>query len=211
MTENSGGLVAATTAQDYATRRPGIFSSTGRPVPDTIVSVVDTDGEPLPHDGSTVGQLVFRSNSLAAGYWKDSRATSATFRDGWYQSGDLGTIDPEGYIEVLDRRVDLIVSGGLNVYPSEVERTILQVPGIADCSVVGVPDQRWGQTPVAFLVRTNDAQLHPAVRPSLAEVKAHCRERLAGYKQPSAFEFIDALPRNAGGKVMRHLLRQRQP
>jgi fatty-acyl-CoA synthase len=205
MTENSGGLVAATSQADYADRRPGIFSSTGRAVPGTVVRLVGTEGEPLPHDGTTVGQLVFRSDSLADGYWNDPDASAAAFEGGWYRSGDLGTIDAEGYIEVLDRRSDLIVSGGMNVYPSEVERVILQLPGVAECSVVGVPHERWGQTPVAHVVRT--AAGAASGQPDAERIAAHCRERLAGYKQPREIVFTEALPRNAGGKVMRNRLR----
>jgi acyl-CoA synthetase (AMP-forming)/AMP-acid ligase II len=204
MTENSGGLVAATTQLDYVARPAGIFSSTGRPVPGTAVRVVDADGVEQPHDGRTVGQLEIRSESLADGYWNNPAATEAAFVDGWYRSGDLGTIDPDGYIEVLDRRSDLIISGGMNIYPSEVERVILQVPGVLDCTVVGMPHERWGQTPVAYVVRADSGV-------TVDDIAEHSRERLAGYKQPREIVFAEALPRNAGGKVMRHLLRAERP
>jgi acyl-CoA synthetase (AMP-forming)/AMP-acid ligase II len=200
MTENSGGLAAATTAADYITRRPGIFSSTGRPSPDSVVRVVDENGEILPQDGSTVGQLVFHSGSLARGYWQNPEATAKSFIDGWYQSGDLGFIDPEGYITILDRRNDLILSGGMNVYPSEIERIVVQVEGVAEVAVVAGSHERWGQTPVAF-VRVSD----PAV--SVETILAYCRERLAGYKLPTDIRFIDELPKNASGKVLKQELR----
>lgn len=201
MTENSGGLLAATTAQDYVERRPGIFGSTGRPVPDTIVRLLDGGGEEVPHDGSTVGQLVVRSRALADGYWNNDEATARSFQDGWYHTGDLGTVDPEGYIQILDRRTDLIISGGMNVYPSELERVILQMGGVRECAIIGVPHERWGQTPVAYVVCALAGQV-----PTEAEIAGYCREHLAGYKQPSQVMIVDSLPRNASGKVMRHRL-----
>jgi len=201
MTENSGGLLAATTAQDYLDRRPGIFDSTGRAGPDAVIRLVDDAGDPVPKDGESVGQLVAHSASLARGYWNNPAASAATFRDGWYFSGDLGRIDPDGYVYVLDRRPDLIISGGMNVYPSELERVILMVPGVRDCTVVGAPHPHWGQTPVAFVVA--DAGLRPEV------VLAHCAATIADYKKPSQVHVVDELPRNASGKVLRHRLRDR--
>lgn len=202
MTENSGGLVAATTALDYAERRPGIFASTGRAVPEAEVRLIDDDGQPVSHDGASVGQLIVRSSSLAEGYWNNREATERSFRDGWYHTGDVGSIDADGYIEVLDRRTDLIISGGMNIYPSEIERVLMQIPGIAECAVVGVPHEKWGSTPVAHIVRADPS----STMPSVEDIDAACRRVLAGYKQPSRVAFATALPRNAGGKVMRHRL-----
>jgi fatty-acyl-CoA synthase len=199
MTENSGGLVAATTREDYAGARPRIYSSTGRPSPDVVVRVIDDDGKELPQDGETVGQLVFHSSSLARGYWGKPEASAASFRDGWYHSGDLGSIDPDGYVYIHDRRNDLILSGGMNVYPSEVERVLLQADGIVECAVVAGPHERWGQTPVAFLVRSGGA--------TEESVLAFARERLAGYKLPTSVRFVDALPKNASNKIVRRRLR----
>jgi fatty-acyl-CoA synthase len=200
MTENSGGLVAATSAQDYEDRRPRIFSSTGRAGPETVVRLIDNDGEELPQDGQTVGQLIFHSGSLARGYWNDSAATDAAFRDGWYRSGDLGMIDPDGYIYVLDRRADLIISGGMNIYPSELEHVIMQFPGVTECAVIGITHDRWGQRPIAFVVRSDETVTTEAIT-------RFCRERLAGYKQPDEIRFLSTLPKNAGGKVLRKALR----
>lgn len=201
MTENSGGLAAATTADDYILRRPGIFGSTGRAAPDAVVRVIDEDGEMLPADGSSVGQLVFHSGSLARGYWQNPEATAKSFVDGWYHSGDLGHIDPEGYVTILDRRNDLILSGGMNVYPSEIERIVVQVDGVAEAAVVAGPHARWGQTPIAY-VRAAEAGA------TAEAILAHCRERLAGYKLPTEVRFVDALPKNASGKVLKHELRR---
>lgn len=197
MTENSGGLLTATTARDYADRRPGIFGSVGRAVPGTVVTLEDEAGEPLPHDGSTVGSLVARSGSVARGYWRRPDATASTFGGGRYRTGDLGTIDPDGYVSIMDRRTDLIVSGGMNVYPSEIERVLSRVEGVAECAVVGAPHPRWGQTPVAFVVAPGRSE---------AELLARCRRNLAGYKLPSRIVLCDALPRNTSGKIVRSAL-----
>lgn len=200
MTENSGGLVAATTVDDYRMKREGIFSSTGRPSPDAVIRVIDDDGNDLPFDGESVGQLVFHSSSLARGYWGNPEASEASFRDGWYHSGDLGTIDPDGYVYINDRRTDLIISGGMNIYPSEIERAVLQLPGIVECAVVAAPHERWGQTPIAFVVRSS-AEITDSV------ILAHVHEQLAGYKQPSEVRFVDELPKNASNKIVRRKLR----
>lgn len=200
MTENSGGLVAATTVDDYSPRRPGILSSTGRPVTGTQVRLMDDNNVDMAHDGTSVGHLLVRSQALARGYWNDPAASAKSFRDGWYVTGDLGTIDDDGYITLVDRRTDLIISGGMNVYPSEVERVLAESPDVAQCVVVGAPHERWGQTPVAFIVRrepTADAE----------SVTEFVRTRLAGYKVPTIIRFVDALPINASGKVQRQELR----
>lgn len=200
MTENSGGLVAATTVDDYLHRRDRIFSSTGRPSPDVVVRVLDEDDVDLPCDGESVGQLIFTSGSLARGYWANPKATAKSFRAGWYFSGDLGTIDPDGYIYISDRRTDLIISGGMNVYPSEIERTVLQVPGVAECAVVAAPHERWGQTPVAFVVATPDGV-------TADTIMAYAHQQIAGYKLPTDIRFVAELPKNASNKVLRRLLR----
>ena len=201
MTENSGGLIAATTADDYLQRRPEIFTSTGRPAPDAVIRLVDELGDPLPHDGESVGQLVAHSASLAAGYWNNPQATAETFRDGWYFSGDLGRIDPEGYVYILDRRPDLIITGGMNVYPSELERVIMTLDGVLEVAVVAAPHERWGQTPVAYVVSRDPTVDETAVL-------AACQEQLASYKRPSRVYVMSDLPKNASGKVLRNKLRE---
>jgi fatty-acyl-CoA synthase len=201
MTENSGGLIAATTGEDYSGKIPGIFSSTGRAAPDTVVRIIDDEGNLLPADGNSVGQLIVFSGALARGYWQNPEATANSFVDGWYHTGDLGHIDPDGYITILDRRNDLILSGGMNVYPSEIERILLSVEGVAEAAVVAGPHERWGQTPVAF-VRRGDESV------SAESIIAHCRERLASYKLPTDIRFMDALPMNASGKVLKSVLRE---
>lgn len=202
MTENSGGLVAATSVADYSPPLPGIFESTGRPAPDAVIRVIDEDGNELPHDGESVGQLVFHTASLARGYWNNPEASAKAFCDGWYFSGDLGTINSEGYVKVIDRRPDLIVSGGMNVYPSEVERVMISLKGIIEVAIVAAPHPRWGQTPVAFVVSGDPAM-------TVERIIEHCDHEMAGYKKPSQIFIVDELPRNVSGKVLKHVLRDR--
>lgn len=200
MTENSGGLVAATSAEDYRSRRDHIFSSTGRPSPDAVVRIIDDEGNDLPCDGESVGQLIFSSSSLARGYWGNPESTAASFQDGWYHSGDLGRIDSEGYVYINDRRTDLIISGGMNVYPSEIERVVAQVGGVLECAAVAKPHEHWGQSPVVFVVRGSTAV-------DADTIMAHAQQQLAGYKLPTEIRFVDELPKNASNKVVRKQLR----
>ena len=146
---------------------------------------------------------MFRSPALMTGYWNSPDATAEAIRDGWYHTGDLGTIDAQGYVRVSERRVDLIVSGGMNVYPSEVEEVILTVPGVLACAVVGLPHERWGQTVAASVV------VAPGEHVSADDIVERCKERLASFKKPTVIEFVDALPVTAGLKVSRAQVRAR--
>ena len=205
MTENSGGLVTATAALDYlgAQRGDPIFASVGRTAVEVDVKLIDGEANELPNDGETVGELCFSSPALMSGYWKRPEATAEALVEGWFRSGDLGTIDPDGYVRIAERRTDLIVSGGANVYPSEVERCIGELPAVREVAVVGVPHERWGQTVLAVVVTNEDAELDET------EVVEHCRRQLAGFKKPSRVLFLDELPRTAGLKVARAALRER--
>ncbi|MGK0741903.1 class I adenylate-forming enzyme family protein [Leucobacter sp. Z1108] len=203
MTENSGGLVTATTVEDFVRSNDEVFASAGRAVPGAIVRLADEHGDPLPHDGETVGQLMVHSTSLARGYWRNPAATEAAFADGWYRSGDLGTIRTDGLVTVIDRRHDLIISGGMNIYPSELERVIAELPQVREVAVVAAAHDRWGQTPVAFVsVRVGDGL-------DSDSVFRHCETNLARYKVPTQVHFLDQLPLNASGKVLREELRAR--
>ncbi|MCW2795714.1 AMP-binding protein [Nocardioides sp.] len=203
MTENSGGLASVTTAADYhgVSASDPIFGSVGRSALDADVRLVDTDGVSLPHDGESVGELVIASPALMSGYWQNPEATAQALRDGWYHTGDLGSIDPRGYVSVSERRTDLIVSGGANVYPSEVERCISELAGVREVAVVGAPHPRWGQSVVAVVV------LAPGAAVDEGAVIAHCRTQLAGYKKPSRVLFLPELPRTTSLKVARGQLR----
>ena len=143
------------------------------------------------------------SPSVVVGYWNKPEATAQAFRGRWYHTGDLGCLDAAGYVYVTERRSDLIVSGGMNVYPSEIEHCIAGLAGVADVAVVGAPHERWGQTPVAVVVAEEGVVLLEA------DVLAHCEGFLARYKRPSQVLFVDELPRTASNKVLRRVLRDR--
>jgi fatty-acyl-CoA synthase len=204
MTEHSGGLVTATSALDYLDARAGdpVFSTVGRPIVDAQVRVVDESGAELPHDGAAIGELLVASPGLMSGYWNAPEATAVALTDGWYHSGDLGTISPEGYVGVTERRTDLIVSGGANVYPGEVERCIEEIPGVVEVAVVGAPHPRWGQSVVAVVI------VDEAVGLTEQMIVEHCRQRLAGYKKPSRVFLVPELPRTTSLKVARGELRE---
>lgn len=204
MTEHSGGLMTATTPADAADpgRGPDRLATVGRPVPGVMVEVVGHDGDLLPHDGTSVGELVVSSPATLVGYWNRPEASAAVLRDGCFHTGDLGSIDPDGYVSISDRRVDLIVSGGMNVYPFEVENCIARLAGVDACAVVGVPHPRWGQTVVAVVVRTPGAAL------TESDIVEHCRHYLASYKKPTRVVFVDELPRTTSLKVSRAAVRE---
>lgn len=205
MTENSGGLATATVRADIQRlhERPQILSSVGRAVVEALVEVVDDNAAPVPHDGHTVGELIIKTPALMDGYWNLAEATSAALRDGWYHSGDLASIDAEGYVYVHDRRTDLISSGGMNVYPNEVETCIARLEGVEQVAVVGVPHERWGHAVAAAVVAVRGADL------SEQDVISHCRTHLASYKKPLRVLFYEELPRTAGLKLRRSLIRER--
>ena len=191
LTEAASGVTALATSE--AASRPG---SAGRPLPGVDLRIAG----PAP-DGS--GEIQVRTPAAFSGYLARTEATAAAFTlDGWLRTGDAGTLDAEGFLHVLDRRDDLLVSGGENVVPAEVEAVVEEHPAIAEAGVVGRPDPTWGAVPVAAVV------LRPgAPTPSSAELRAFCRARLAPYKVPAAFVVVAALPRTASGKLRRTELR----
>jgi fatty-acyl-CoA synthase len=180
-----------------ATRKMG---SVGLPMLNVELRLVDDRLDDVAP--GVVGEIVYRGPMVMQGYLGLPDATDEAFAGGWFHSGDLATRDEEGYLRLVDRKKDMIVSGGENVYPAEVERVLRDHPGVADVAVIGVPHSRWVETPVAIVVAGGEA-------PGEAELIAHCRERLAGYKKPSAIYFVDQLPRNAAGKVAKRELRDR--
>ncbi len=181
--------------------RPELLRSCGRAWPDHEVRIADEAGEPVP-DGA-VGEMQVRGPAVMSGYWNRPEANAETFtRDGWLKTGDAGHRDASGYFFVYDRVKDMIVSGGENVYPAEVENAIHGCPGVADVAVIGVPDERWGEAVKAMVV------LSPGAEPDPEAIIAWARARIAGYKAPKSVDFIDALPRNATNKVLRRVLRE---
>ena len=174
-------------------RRPG---SVGVPFPGVSVRIVDGHNHPVA-SGCT-GELLVRGPSVCAGYWRRPDADATAFVDGWFHTGDLAERSADGYYTLRGRMSDLIISGGFNIYPREVEEWLIEQPGIREAAVVGMPDERRGEVAVAYVVA--DAALDPA------QLEAACREQLASFKVPRGFVRVDALPRTALGKVQRHLL-----
>jgi malonyl-CoA/methylmalonyl-CoA synthetase len=169
----------------------------GRPLRGVELRVVSPDGRDLP-DGAT-GQLLVRGPTVFGGYWRRPEATAAAFTDGWFRTGDLGERSADGYFTLRGRSSDLIITGGFNVYPREIEDLLLEQPGVREAAVVGAPDERRGERPVAFFAGDAD--------PSALE--AACRRELASFKVPAAFVRVETLPRNALGKVEKHRLASR--
>ncbi len=174
-------------------RKPG---TVGRPLPLTGLRIVDADRTPC--EGGATGEVVVRGPNVCAGYWNRPDATAAAFCDGWFHTGDLGDLDADGYLTLRGRRSDVIISGGFNIYPREIEDFLLEQPGIREAALVGVPDPVRGEVPVAYLVAEHSADL--------AAVDGAVSAAFASFKRPRAYVRVDALPRTALGKVQKHLL-----
>ncbi|MET9262523.1 AMP-binding protein [Amycolatopsis sp. NPDC004079] len=184
---------------DPAEPAPERLASAGRVTPYIEVRIVGADGNDAPPGES--GEIWIRGDMMMTGYWRQPEETAAFLRpDSWASSGDIGRMS-DGYLYIVDRKRDLIVSGGFNVFPSEVEKVIGALPGVAETAVVGVPDPRWGESVLAVVVREPGSDL------TEEQVLAACRESIAGYKKPRRVEFADALPKNSSGKLLRRELR----
>jgi fatty-acyl-CoA synthase len=179
------------------------LGSVGKVIPTVAARVVDDDMNDVPV--GQVGEIVYRAPTLMAGYWNNPKATGEAFAGGWFHSGDLVRQDEEGYVWVVDRKKDMIISGGENIYCAEVENALAGHPAIAEVAVIGRPHQKWGEVPVAIVALGAAAQTEP----TLAELGEFLAERLARYKHPKALEVVDALPRNPAGKVLKTELRTR--
>ncbi len=183
---------------DDAIRKLG---SVGKVIPTVSARVVDDNMNDV--EVGQVGEIVYRAPTLMAGYWNNPEATAEAFAGGWFHSGDLVRQDAEGYIWVVDRKKDMIISGGENIYCAEVENVLAGHPAIAEVAVIGRADDKWGEVPVAVIALGADAKL------GLADVEKFLSDRLARYKHPKAVEIVDALPRNPAGKVLKTELRVR--
>ena len=150
-----------------------------------------------------VGEVLIKGDSVMAGYWRNTEATQSAIRDGWLYTGDMGCLDAYGFLTLKDRSKDLIISGGSNVYPREVEEVLLQAPGVSEVAVVGAPDAEWGEIIVAFVVA------HPGATVSAQDLDAYCLNEIARFKRPKRYELVDSLPKNNYGKVLKTELRQR--
>lgn len=164
--------------------------------------VVAADGSGVPPDGKTAGELLIRSDTVMAGYWNQPEETSRALAGDWLHTGDLATIDEEGYILIVDRLKDMVLTGGENVATAEIERVIYQHHAVLECAVIAVPDDRWGEVPKALVT------LRPCVAATEAAILAHCREHLAAFKVPKSVEFRDSLPKGGTGKILKRMLRE---
>jgi fatty-acyl-CoA synthase len=157
---------------------------------------------PVPHDGQTMGEVMFRGNVVMKGYFKNPTATKKAFAGGWFHSGDLGVVHPDGYIQLKDRSKDIIISGGENVSSIEVEEALYRHPAVATVAVVAKPNDKWGETPCAFV------ELKPGSQVSADELRVWCRNELASYKVPGEFIFTQ-IPKTSTGKIQKFLLRNK--
>jgi acyl-CoA synthetase (AMP-forming)/AMP-acid ligase II len=178
----------------------GRLLSCGRPMLGGRVRIVDSDGNDLPP--YQVGEILYQGENLMAGYWARQEATARAIRDGWFHTGDAGYVDGEGFIFLKDRIKDMIISGGENIYPAEVEGVLMGHPEVLECAVIGVPDAKWGEAVKAVVIR------RPGTTLSETALIEWSRDKLAGFKRPSSVDFIEALPRNASGKLLKRVLRE---
>lgn len=180
-----------------------LAGSIGRPMPDVEIQIWDDNGKPLPPGPEHIGEIMARGERVMSGYWKDEAKTAKTLtKDGWLHTGDKGWMDEEGYIYLAGRGDDMIIRGGENISPEEVENVLYSHPKVADAAVIGVPDLEWGQQPRAIIV------LKEGEKATEQEIIDYCKDKLAGFKRPRSVIFIDELPRTSTGKVQRKVLRE---
>ena len=199
MTETTGTIVMLP-PEDHDPNGNARMRSAGKPLPGVEIKIVDDAGNELPV--GEVGEVVTRSSNNMLGYWNLPDATKKTMTgDGWVHTGDAGYVDEDGYLYIHDRVKDMIISGGENVYPAEVESAIYGHPDVLEVAVIGVPDERWGEAVKAVCVPKPGATIDPD------SVISWAREKIAGFKVPKSIDVIEALPRNASGKILRKDLR----
>ncbi len=201
MTE-TGGAVVALPPEDHSHSATAKMTSAGRALPGVEAAILDAAGRPLAP--GEIGEIAIRSVANMAGYWNLPEATAVAIDDeGWLRTGDAGVMDEEGYITIRDRVKDMIITGGENVYPAEVENAIYGHPNVEDVAVIGLPDEKWGEAVTAVIIAK------PGTAPDAADIITFARMRIAGFKTPKRIEFVPELPRNAAGKVLRRELRAR--
>jgi fatty-acyl-CoA synthase len=181
---------------DHEAADDEVLGSVGYPRSGVEVAVLRGDGTPAAV--GEVGEIVCRSDVVMCGYWNNPAATHETLQNGWLRTGDMGSFDARGYLTLRDRSKDVVISGGSNVYPREVEEALLEHPGVSEACVVGAPDAEWGEVVVAFIVG--------AVRAD--ELDEHLLQRIARFKRPKRYVFVDRLPKNSYGKVLKRELRR---
>ena len=182
-------------------QHPERLNSCGREGFVTRVQVVDSDGQPVPKDSATPGEIVIQSEANMLGYWQQPELTAQTLKDGWMHTGDVAVWDPDGYLFIVDRAKDMIISGGENIYSTQVEAAIHQHPGVLEAAVIGIPDEEWGEAVMAYVV------MKPGESASADEIIETARSHLASYQKPRRVEFVDSLPKAPTGKILKRELR----
>jgi long-chain acyl-CoA synthetase len=184
--------------KEELTRR---LSAAGRPYLTVDVKIVDDDGQELP--AGEAGEIIIKSDHVMGGYWKDPEATQESIRQGWLFSGDVGKFDEKGFLYIVDRKKDMLISGGFNIYPKEVEDAIYKHPAVKEVAVIGIPDAEWGESVQAVVV------LKEGMKATPADIIDTCKDHLASYKKPRSVEFIDELPKNPYGKIQKKVLQEK--
>lgn len=179
--------------------------SCGKPQMHTELKIVDSQGNTIARGSSEPGELLLAGRHIMKAYWNNPEATAQTLRDGWLHTGDVCTWDAEGFVTICDRMKDMIISGGENIYPAELENVLAACPQVQEAAVIGVASKKWGETPLAIVVPA------PGTAPTAESLKAYCRENLAGYKVPQLYELVESLPRNPSGKLLKPQLREQFP
>lgn len=201
----AGGLVAFLTPEDHVLDCSDVkekrLLSAGREAQYAEIRLVDSNGVDVPP--KELGELIVKSDSSFSGYWKMAEMTAETIRDGWVFTGDVGYRDEDGYIYIVDRKKEMIVSGGMNVYPAEIETVLYMHPAVAQAAVIGVPDDHWGEAVKAVI------ELKKGAQATEEQIIDFCRERLTGYKKPKSVDFVESLPVSSSGKVAKQELRER--
>jgi fatty-acyl-CoA synthase len=176
---------------------------TGFPFPGVEMRVVDGNDQDVPADGQSIGEIITRADGVMEGYWRQPEASAEALRGGWFHTGDMATVNKDGYFLIVDRKKDIIVSGGENISSLELEKAIVAHPAVLEAGVIPVPDEKWGEVPKALVV------LKPSLSVTEAELMEFFRNRLAHYKCPRSFEFVDSLPKTATGKILKKELRKK--
>jgi fatty-acyl-CoA synthase len=184
-------------------QRYGGQAMTGFAIPGVELRVLGPDGKESAHDGAAVGEIVARGDGIMDGYWRQPEATAAAMKDGWFHTGDMATVDAYNYIQIVDRKKEIIVSGGENISSLEVEKTLCAHPAVYEAAVIPVPDAKWGEVPKAVVA------LKPGARATEYELLEFCRTRLAHFKCPRSVEFLASLPKTGTGKLLKRELRQK--
>jgi acyl-CoA synthetase (AMP-forming)/AMP-acid ligase II len=184
---------------DHLDRASARLRSAGKATPTIELRIVGVDGQELPR--GTVGEIAARGPGVMLGYWDAPQATAEVLREGWMHTGDLGRMDADGYVTVVDRLKDMIITGGENVYSAEVETALSTHPAVAQAAIIALPDDKWGERVHAVVI------LRPGEAATPEELTAHCRATIAGYKVPRSYDFVDALPLSGAGKVLKNILR----